>query len=506
MSALLNDVDAALKEADGPSVVFSSGAAAHAGGNTNADFVSEQQGAATEGEVPNAEGEEDEVLLDKSEDDDTDEDDEKGDDEPMRAAKEIGVHSRSVAPDVPQSIVMTDSSCLGGDIGEQQTVDSPARSPFASDEVRCAAWNLGPDAPSMELFEAGTQDYEFFVDSNSDTPSRTTPSRTSNAVEVATPSAGVPSAHTPPAEGVIIIESTEKEATSGFETHDKKNRFKRAAKANLTPPKMKKIKISQDTDEIYEKFICHGRKFKRQPKNYEVKEFVWIGRYFCSYKSFFESLKPRNYLDSEVMNVWVDKFNSESKIVAQKNPREKKKYAFTQFMVDKLIVDPAAFDLDSCMKELKLVNAKFKILKDDLLHFPIVKNSHWVVCYINIVLRQFHIFDSMRSSKDSSLLEQYEMNLFANFNTLVIASNLSTFNFNDFVLTSPDHPQQTTLFDCGFFSQLFMDNFDAKVMAHFDNNAIPDHRKAVAASLIDARDNGDVAVEAIMEEELIKKK
>jgi hypothetical protein len=63
------------------------------------------------------------------------------------------------------------------------------------------------------------------------------------------------------------------------------------------------------------------------------KEFVRIGRYFCSYKSFIESLKPRHYLDSEVMNVWVEKFNREAKIVAQKNPREKKKYAFTQFMV-----------------------------------------------------------------------------------------------------------------------------------------------------------------------------
>jgi hypothetical protein len=51
-----------------------------------------------------------------------------------------------------------------------------------------------------------------------------------------------------------------------------------------------------------------------------------------------------------------------------------------------------------------------------------------------------------------------------------------------------------------------MENFDAKVMAHFDNNAIPDHRKAIAASLIEARDNGDVAVESVMEEELIKKK
>jgi hypothetical protein len=30
---------------------------------------------------------------------------------------------------------------------------------------------------------------------------------------------------------------------------------------------MKKIKVSQDTRDIYDKFIYHGRKFKRQPKD-----------------------------------------------------------------------------------------------------------------------------------------------------------------------------------------------------------------------------------------------
>ncbi|KAM0839824.1 hypothetical protein ACQ4PT_060060 [Festuca glaucescens] len=299
MSALLNDVDAALKEADGPSVVFPPGAAAHAGGNTNANFVSEQQGAATEGGVPNAEGEVDDIMLDESEDDDTDEDDEERDDEPMRAATYTIVPIvplRSVAADVPQSVVMTDSSCLGGDI--------------ACIHVACTVV-LDKDVPTVEV------------------------------VDIVTPS-------DPKTIGVITIESTEKDSTSGFQTHEKKNMYKRAAKSNLTPPKMKKIK-------------------------------------------------------------------------------------------DKLIVDPSAFDLDSCMKELELVNPKFKILKDDL---------------------------------------------FANFNTLVIASNLSTYNFSDFTLTTPDHPQQTTLFDCGFFSQLFMDNFEAKVMAHFDNNATLTTRRLLQQVLL----------------------
>jgi Ulp1 family protease len=62
------------------------------------------------------------------------------------------------------------------------------------------------------------------------------------------------------------------------------------------------------------------------------------------------------------------------------------------------------------------------------------------------------------------------------------------------------------MFDCGFFVQLFMEKFDSKVMTQFANNAIPDHRRLVAASLIENRDNGQYVVEKLMEDELIKRK
>jgi hypothetical protein len=92
------------------------------------------------------------------------------------------------------------------------------------------------------------------------------------------------------------------------------------------------------------------------------------------------------------MNVWIEKFNHEAKIVSQKNPHCKKTYAFTQWLLvvslsflltmtvcfigfgtlysfihvvlfishslfvslpnqDKLIVDPTAFDLQGSMKK-----------------------------------------------------------------------------------------------------------------------------------------------------------
>jgi hypothetical protein len=61
-------------------------------------------------------------------------------------------------------------------------------------------------------------------------------------------------------------------------------------------------------------------------------------------------------------------------------------------------------------------------------------------------------------------------------------------------------------FDCGFFSILFIEGFNGKLMVEFDNNAIPDLRKVITTSLIENMDNGDVAIEAVMEAKLVKKK
>jgi hypothetical protein len=51
-----------------------------------------------------------------------------------------------------------------------------------------------------------------------------------------------------------------------------------------------------------------------------------------------------------------------------------------------------------------------------------------------------------------------------------------------------------------------MEHLYGKVILEFDNNAILDLCKVIATSLIDNRDNGNVSVENVMEEELVKKK
>ena len=58
-----------------------------------------------------------------------------------------------------------------------------------------------------------------------------------------------------------------KDASAGTNTIEKQNRFKRAAKVDLDTPLVKKIKVSQDVVQKYDKFVTHGRKFKRKKTN-----------------------------------------------------------------------------------------------------------------------------------------------------------------------------------------------------------------------------------------------
>ncbi|KAM0881745.1 hypothetical protein ACQ4PT_032754 [Festuca glaucescens] len=533
MPAFLCDVDAALQRQDGPSVTFQGGCSMHGDVNTNNDEQSDKEDSSDE-DVNEDETKGADIPVDDSEEDGSGEDD----DIPMAFSKDCdfvlaardstsGAVDGSVVEN-PAASSVVDVSAATKDVDESPAAKLPAPKMPApempsveSPAVQSSAAKMpAPESPAHES-PAGEM------------PSAESPAVQSSAAElpsvdmpvedhvVAMSVVAIPAAARdviaepvtpvdPKSTGVTVTETSsgKNNSTSGPETHDMKNMHKRAAKGAgaSTPPKMKKIKVSQDTRDIYKQFICHGRKLKRQPKDRVPPEFMRIGRFYCSYKSFLESLMPRQYLSSEVMNVWIEKFNREAKIIVDSNPRAKKKFAFTQLMVDKLIVDPAAFKVEGCLKEFKTLNSKYKLLKDDRLYFPIVKNNHWVVPCINLCFKKFHIFYSMRTAKNSSLLEQFATNLFTNFNKLLIESNLARFNLDDFTLADTDHPQQTTLFDCGFFAQLFMENFDTKVMAQFDNNAIPDHRRLVAATLIENRDNGQFAVEKLMEDELIKRK
>ncbi|KAM0832563.1 hypothetical protein ACQ4PT_064814 [Festuca glaucescens] len=431
MAALLIDIDATMKEGDGPSFHFPTGGGVEDETMDAAD-VHEDEGTANQAneETPeaNSEGtENDEVVVEAN-------------------AADMDTHTLVV--DMPQSAVLLDSSTGGADVGEQVAINSPVRSPMHSpysripEGISVEAWNRAPDPPSMDLF---SQDPDEVVVSES-------------LQHITIPAEEI----TPPTDVASVVKLDDayvvtKDASTGAKTVEKKTRYKRAAKGELSPPLLKKIKVSQDVVRKYDKYVSHGRKFKRKKKNEEPKQFLKFGRFFCSYKSFHGALRPRQYMSNDVMAIWTEKFNHAAKASVEKNPRNHKKYAFSPYLAEKLAVETSTFDPASVMKEFKLACSKFKVLKDDM---------------------------------------------FSNFVRTANESKVSWVDFGKFKQITPDHPQQDTLFDCGFYSILYMEHFNGKVMPNFENDAISDFRMMLAASLIDNRDNQSEDVDLIMNEDL----
>ncbi|KAM0832562.1 hypothetical protein ACQ4PT_064814 [Festuca glaucescens] len=243
MAALLIDIDATMKEGDGPSFHFPTGGGVEDETMDAAD-VHEDEGTANQAneETPeaNSEGtENDEVVVEAN-------------------AADMDTHTLVV--DMPQSAVLLDSSTGGADVGEQVAINSPVRSPMHSpysripEGISVEAWNRAPDPPSMDLF---SQDPDEVVVSES-------------LQHITIPAEEI----TPPTDVASVVKLDDayvvtKDASTGAKTVEKKTRYKRAAKGELSPPLLKKIKVSQDVVRKYDKYVSHGRKFKRKKKNEE---------------------------------------------------------------------------------------------------------------------------------------------------------------------------------------------------------------------------------------------
>lgn len=157
LSALLVDVDAAIREEDGPSVVFPS--AANGEHTTQHDVGSEEQGGA-------------QVGMDEADDDDYKDAEAEGVDEQPDTVADANVQADSgVLIVVPQPLVVIDA--VPSQTHDLNRVDSPVRSPYrcgVPPGISEAAWNRAPDAPSMDLFPPGSEEYAF-LNNGPDSPS-----------------------------------------------------------------------------------------------------------------------------------------------------------------------------------------------------------------------------------------------------------------------------------------------------------------------------------------------
>ncbi|KAI5013730.1 hypothetical protein ZWY2020_040616 [Hordeum vulgare] len=255
------------------------------------------------------------------------------------------------------------------------------------------------------------------------------------------------------------IEEAQVELSSG-QGHDQKHpTLKRAAPTESTAaklPKMKKKKIDAMDDVIY-----------------QSPSFIRIGGFDISFKHFINGLKKRAHVNNE----------------------------------SKLCVDPSSFNTNSCTKDLKRACEKNDIAKADQLFFTIVKQDHWAVIVLNLIHKQFNVFDSnIRDSDYVSILEKPCSNLIENFKTLVRGRNPWKHNLDMFERFSPSgYPKQSTTFDCGLFAILYMENLTARGLKPFntDTTSLLNFRKYIAAKLFKHPQNTLSSEEEL--EKLLKK-
>uniref|UniRef100_A0A453I9Z6 Ubiquitin-like protease family profile domain-containing protein n=1 Tax=Aegilops tauschii subsp. strangulata TaxID=200361 RepID=A0A453I9Z6_AEGTS len=143
------------------------------------------------------------------------------------------------------------------------------------------------------------------------------------------------------------------------------------------------------------------------------------------------------------MNSFIQVLNYESKMSSEVKPYLKK-YCFTSYFTNKLLVRPESFDTITCIREFDRINSEESIWKQDLvrkistysiiskiysflilillplveqLYFPTIKSNHWVILSINSLFEKSHFFDPCGTILDTTQ-EELVYNLLSNYNML----------------------------------------------------------------------------------------
>ncbi|KAM0917992.1 hypothetical protein ACQ4PT_009369 [Festuca glaucescens] len=391
-----------------------------------------------------------------------------------------------VASPVPSSPEHTSRVASPSSAEESPRIKSPSKYPS----------DFWDDVPKMDLFEPRSEDAKFFA-AIPDVPMKDqsdAAATSGGSCVVVTP---VRKEHVAQSIGPAAsnVQEAKINVSSGPDTHDKKQRQKRAAKDIDTPPKVKKMRLTDTHQATYRKYIGHIRKLRPQKKGVPPKPFVQIGNFYVPYKNFQAVFKPRQYMDNQVMSLFVEKFNIENHLQATRNKRSRKKFAFSVRMTSELIKDSTKFDTKDVIVEFKNACEKYKISKMDLLWFPIVNEKHWATCCINLLHSQINSFDSIKPSKKRRFygvchgqpVTNHTSNVIFITNFDVLAKETQAFSVDITKLKRggpTDYPQQPNLFDCSFFTVLYMDKFDGKVMENFDENGIPYFHMIIATDFI----------------------
>ncbi|KAE8805347.1 hypothetical protein D1007_18586 [Hordeum vulgare] len=104
------------------------------------------------------------------------------------------------------------------------------------------------------------------------------------------------------------------------------------------------------------------------------------------------------------------------------------------------------------------------------LFFSVYPDGHWIFCVINLLHKQFNLFDSINNGN----LDVAARNLRVVAKELDFTMDLNSFKENK---TKLKYLQQSTHSNCGYFGDLYFENFDGKRMEDFNKQNMLDVHK-----------------------------
>lgn len=153
--------------------------------------------------------------------------------------------------------------------------------------------------------------------------------------------------------------------TIGTQTQEKKNRKKRACLRKTEDTRLKKLKVNSSSIQIYTKYIT-TRCVRPPTKKENRAPFVDYQGYHISYEDFREAMKPRGFVDTDTMELYIRQFNLEQSIQTCGSALPTK-YAFSQSLTAKLLVPEDKFIASKCLREFNTAYQDGSLKSKDLI-------------------------------------------------------------------------------------------------------------------------------------------
>ncbi|KAI3864572.1 hypothetical protein MKX03_017029 [Papaver bracteatum] len=190
-----------------------------------------------------------------------------------------------------------------------------------------------------------------------------------------------------------------------------------------------------------------------------------------------QSLKPRGWLNDEVINVYFE-------LLKEREQREPKKFLkchfFNTFFYKKLISARDGYDFKAVRRWTTLKKIGYHLLECDKIFVPIHRNLHWCLAVINKKDQKFQYFDSLKGI-DYQVLEA----LARYYMDEVKDKSGEDINTTSWTFECPhDIPTQENGSDCGMFMIKYADFFSRGLSLCFSQKDMPYFRERTAMEIL----------------------